>query len=638
MKQTVFVTSILLLLGAPAFAQQDYSARLIPPELLPYASAVVRNQEVTIEVKSLDEVTYHEKKAITILNKNGEDAANITLFYDGLTALKDVKGVCYDEFGKPIVKFSEGKFDDEYAYDGFSLFLDRRVKRYTPPVTSYPYTIEYEYDIRNKQSLDIDPWGPVDRFGLSIEKSSFTFICKPDYRIRYHELNLTDKVAEGTTKDGFKTYTWHIANVKAFRQEPFSPKLDSYAPSVKLAPEKFSFGGMTGSFTTWQQLGKWLYDNLQRSRVGLSPATIQLAQEMVKDIPDPKMKAKKIYEYMQQSTHYVSVQVGIGGIQPISAEDVDRVHYGDCKGLVNYTKALLGAAGIDSWYCEVEAGEKYNTSFMPNFASADQGNHVILCLPFKNDTTWLECTDQLCPFGYLGSFTDDRTVLAWTPDGGKLMHTPKYTAQQSLESRKAIFTLTDAGELSGEMTTRFKGSQYDNRYSAVTETSTERLKQIKEQYPINNLEIEKLDLKQDKSLDPVTTEYLKLSASEYASTSNGRISFFVNAANRTTNTPRDIRNRRTDVQIVRGYTDEDEITYTLPAGYKLERMPLNKHIEKPFGRFDAQVELKGDKLVYKRKFQLLDGTYNKDTYQDMVDFYEAVSDADAYSAELVKGN
>lgn len=638
MKRNTAILLILMLLGTTTFAQQNYSASLIPPELMPYASAVVRSQEVTIQVKGLDEVMYHEKKAITILNKNGEDAARITLFYDGLSAVKDVKGVCYDEFGKPISKFSEGKMEDEYAYDGFSLFLDRRVKRYVPPVTSYPYTIEYEYDIRNKQSLDFDQWEPVDRFGLAIEKSSFTFICKPDYRIRYKEFNLADKVIEGTTKEGLKTYSWHVANVKAFRQEPFSPELDTYTPSVKVAPEKFSFGGMTGTFTNWQQLGKWMYDNLQRTQTELSPATMQLARDLVKDIPDPKMKAKKIYEYMQQSTHYVSVQVGIGGLQPISAGDVDRVHYGDCKGLANYTKALLNAAGVDSWYCEVKAGQKYNTSLLPNFASADQSNHIILCLPFKNDTTWLECTDQYCPFGYLGDFTDDRTVLAWTPEGGKLIHTPKFTPQQSLESRKAVFAVSDAGELSGEMTTSFKGSQYDNRYSEVTESSTERLKQIKEQYPINNLEIEKLDLKQDKSLDPVTTEYIKLSASEYASATNGRISFLVNPANRILNAPRDIRNRRTNVQIVRGYTDEDEITYTLPAGYKLERLPLNKHIEKPFGRFEARIEFKGDKLVYKRKFELLDGTYNKDTYQDLVDFYDAVADADAYSAELVKGN
>jgi hypothetical protein len=51
------------------------------------------------------------------------------------------------------------------------------------------------------------------------------------------------------------------------------------------------------------------------------------------------MKAKLIYDYVQQKSRYVSIQVGIGG-KPMDASDVDRLGYGDCKGLTNYTKVL----------------------------------------------------------------------------------------------------------------------------------------------------------------------------------------------------------------------------------------------------------------------------------------------------------
>ena len=44
---------------------------------------------------------------------------------------------------------------------------------------------------------------------------------------------------------------------------------------------------------------------------------------------------------MQNKTRYISVQVGIGGWEPIAAKQVDKVGYGDCKGLTNYTKALF---------------------------------------------------------------------------------------------------------------------------------------------------------------------------------------------------------------------------------------------------------------------------------------------------------
>jgi transglutaminase-like putative cysteine protease len=60
---------------------------------------------------------------------------------------------------------------------------------------------------------------------------------------------------------------------------------------------------------------------------------------LVGDEKNPIMKAKLIYDYVQQKSRYVSIQVGIGGWKPMDASDVDRLG-GDCKGLTNYTKAL----------------------------------------------------------------------------------------------------------------------------------------------------------------------------------------------------------------------------------------------------------------------------------------------------------
>ncbi|MGZ3765621.1 MAG: DUF3857 domain-containing protein, partial [Mucilaginibacter sp.] len=394
-----------VLVSVIAIAQNNYDASLIPKNLLPYASAVVRNEEVTTEVKDLNNVIYHVKRVITVLNKNGDQKAALDVYYDKITSVRYIKGFIYNEFGKVVQKIAERDFDDIAVTDGFSLFIDDRVKHYTKSVTQYPYTIEFEYELKAKQSLYFPNWNPDPEAGLAVEKSSYTFICKPDYNIRYKEINLPSTVVTNPALNGSKTYTWQVSNMKAIKYEPFSPKRINMTTQVIVAPEKFAYGDYSGSFKNWQQLGKWMHDNFLINREDVPDQTARYITELTQNITDPKLKAKKVYEYMQQKTHYISVQVGIGGFRPFAAADVDKDGYGDCKALVNYTKALLKVAGIDSYYCVVYGDRQEKLSMIDDFASI-QGNHIILCLPFKNDTTWLECTSQQIPFGFLSDFTD----------------------------------------------------------------------------------------------------------------------------------------------------------------------------------------------------------------------------------------
>jgi hypothetical protein len=630
----VIIVLLLLIGGLKASAQANYDVSLISKDILPYASAVIRDQNVYTEIRD-GSTFYRIKTAVTVLNKNGDNLAHIVVFYDKSNVIKNIKGTVYNEFGKLLRKFGEKDFEDESAVNNFSLYEDSRVKHFIPSIGSYPYTIECEYELKSKQTLNIRDWKPNPQNGLAVEKSVYIFACRPDFSIRYKEINMPAKVNTGSTKEGLKTYTWQVSNLKAVRSEPYSPIQETYLSTVKITPKDFVYGGISGSFTNWEELGRWNYDKLLANRQILPPETVQHIKAITAGITDTRQKAKKIYEYMQGKTHYISIQVGIGGYQPFLASEVDRLNYGDCKGLVNYTQALLKAADIDSWYCVVEAGSE-KVSMQPDFASMSQGNHIILCLPIKNDTTFLECTSQKIPFGFLSDFTDDRTVLACTPNGGKLLHTPKYTATQNVQSRKAEFTITPNGELSGNMTTIYKGTQYDNPEELVGEPLTEQVKILQKMYAnISNLNIEKFDLKQDKKEIPVATETIVLNAYDFASKDNNKLYFALNPVNKQRSI-KDVRNRVNPVYINRGYIDEDEITYSLPKGYRPDMEPLNIELKKPFGSFKVTTIINDDKIIYKRRVELIDGTYNKDKYADLVEFYQTMADADSYNVTLVK--
>lgn len=632
-----FLIAVILLMSTTVTnAQQNLDASLIPKNLLSHANAVVRDFDETIEVKDLDNCVTRISRAVTVLNKNGDEDAHIEIYYDKNETVKDIRGIVYNEFGKPVAKFSEKNFADENVADGFSLFESERVKNFLPSVTEYPYTIAYAYELRSKQTLGFDSWRPIENSGESVERANFQFSCQPDFNIKYKQINLPGKATVTTDRHGEKTYQWQVSNLESVRDEPFSPYISKNIPIVEVAPEQFSYYGIAGSYDSWKDLGKWIYDKLVSNRQQLPPQTIEKVKELTSGISDPYQKAKKIYEYMQGRTHYVSIQVGIGGLEPFQASDVDQQGYGDCKALVNYTQALLKAAGINSYYCVVQADDDYKVGMQTDFPSIDQGNHIILCIPFKNDTTWADCTSQTIPFGYLGAFTDDRTVLACTPDGGILLHTPIYGRNDNLKNRAADFTISTTGELSGTMTTIFKGVDYDMRNELLNEAKTDQDKILRKIYPMNNLNILHYELKQDKSVHPSTVENIKLDAPEYASPTDGKIYFPLNPVYRDEGAPPVVRNRQNDVYFARGYADEDDITYTIPAGYRLEKEPLNFSATKPFGKFTAAMSVNGDKITYKRSFQLTGGTYSKDTYNDVVDFFQDVADADGYTVSLVK--
>ena len=70
------LTGIILLCSGVVNARDiKYKFSDIPKELKENARSVVRNEEITLEVKSLTRATLNVSYAITILNKNGLDDA-----------------------------------------------------------------------------------------------------------------------------------------------------------------------------------------------------------------------------------------------------------------------------------------------------------------------------------------------------------------------------------------------------------------------------------------------------------------------------------------------------------------------------------------------------------------------------------
>ncbi|CAN0314914.1 unnamed protein product [Scytosiphon promiscuus] len=406
-----------------------------------------------------------------------------------------------------------------------------------------------------------------------------------------------------------------------------------------IAPKNFHYEGFIGENEDWENLGKWINENLLTGRSYLPEETKQQVRALVQGIDDPIGKARKIYKYVQENTRYISVQVGIGGIQPISASEVDRVKYGDCKGLTNYTKALLEAVGVVSYYTEVYATSSKKIDMDEKFPSLfGQANHVILNIPIENkESVWLECTSQIMPFGFLGDFTDDRNVFVITPEGGKIISTPKYGASENSQSTKAELNIMDDSSLEVDAKIISKGIQYNDKFYLENEERREQDKYFKNHWNyIGNISIDEIKFSNDKD-NVAFTQDVSFKAIDFCSFTGERILFTPNVLNRNTYIPNRYRTRKLPLQIERGFIDDDEYEINLPQGYTVEFIPENVSLESNFGSYTVTIERITDtKLKYERKFEITGGLYPKEEYEKYREFIKEVSKNDNAKIVLTK--
>ena len=243
-------------------------------------------------------------------------------------------------------------------------------------------------------------------------------------------------------------------NILAQKAEDYSPSTDDLFPKVMMGLEKFHLEGVDGTATTWEAFGKWYGEKILTGTTDLPEETKTKIKALVGDEKDPIKKAKIIYDYVQKKSRYVNIAVGIGGWKPMLASDVDRLGYGDCKALSNYTKALLQVVDVPS-YNTILYGDRYKSNIQSDFVSM-QGNHMILAIPNGDNYTWLECTSQDDPFGYQGTFTDDRDVLVVKPEGGEIVRTKIYEDKGNTQKDKGTYTIDENGNFSGSIINCFR--------------------------------------------------------------------------------------------------------------------------------------------------------------------------------------
>ena len=558
-----------------------YASSTIDDSLRTGADAVYRLDEGSIEILSASKYNYKIHNVVTVLNKKADHHFNHALGFDKLQKVESVEINIYDSIGLRVASYTKKDFATKSSYDD-DLFNDDKILYLQTSHPAYPCTVETLYELRRTGYLHLPSWSIVAQ-GASVEQSKFTVTVPAALDIRFKMLNSALKPTITTAAEN-KIYVWEAKNLLALKDDDENTyDGGSSSPSVMLAPNSFVYDGYAGEMKSWTDFGNWNYP-LYNDAKGFTPSQTMAIQQLVQDCTTDREKVTVLYDHLKNTMRYISVQLGIGGFKPFPIQYVEEKKYGDCKALTNYMRYMLKAVGINAYPALINAGSK-RAPFNPSFP-ASYFNHVILCVPFGNDTIWLECTSKNNKAGVLGKFTENRNALLLTEKGGKVIATPKSNSYNNRLLTKTIITLNEDGGSSVSSLLRCTGDFWDLFYQ-VDQYDMDTKKSFFTNYLHYKIP-QIFSVEQTKDTLEFASFNINLSYDQAFNFKAGSKYFFDQRVNKIFYDEVKMTARKDDYLFDFSYEKTDTTVYILPVGMTVESLPAKKEITNDYVQYISE--------------------------------------------------
>jgi transglutaminase-like putative cysteine protease len=628
----LFVALLSIKLSLFAIDAPKYPVNQIPEALLKDADAIVRNYQYVCQIINAEQHNINIENATTVLNENGNKQGFFYEMHDRFRKIDNLQGAIYDANGKLIRKLKKTEFEerslnpDDGTSDSYRVWA-------TPMYGSYPYTVVYTYTVSNKNPLWYPAFMPQRHLRTAVQTAQLKVVAPNKNGFRYKTINTAIEPQIEKNKEE-QVFVWTFTNLPAILAEPWANNND-YFPTILTAPNLIDFEDYKGSLASWKDFGLFFY-HLNENRLDLPDATTSAIKNLVANTNTIAEKVQLVYNYMQDKTRYISIQLGIGGWQCFAADNVDKNGYGDCKALSNYTKALLKAADVDASVVLINA--ESDPTMFPDFVS-NQFNHVVLCVPNNADTIWLECTSQIAPFNFMGDFTNNRYALLVKPTGGELVRTPTpklndnvttTTTTVQLPTEGVTLTVESEivlqGELAYELIQMHKFSdrkEQEKWVQRLINPSDSRIETFTIKPPENRNNLNGL-IKTKSTLGRGVTR-----AGKRLFVTPGVFSVIVEI-------PEAAPNRKTSVVISQPGLYVDTVQIVIPAGYSIEKLPETVKIESVFGQYNSTYKANGKYLQCIYSLQINATQQPSSTYSNFRQFLTDIRKANNKQISLLE--
>ncbi|HEV2799725.1 MAG TPA: DUF3857 domain-containing protein [Pyrinomonadaceae bacterium] len=595
-----------------AFGDQDWKP--VDPAHLALKAPVVEKDadaeaifwEVRMDDAEMDLVftNYIRIKIFTERGRESQSKIDIVPFrFNG--RIKDVSGRTIKPDGQIVELKKDDVFEKVIAKAGD---LKLRAKTFAMPSVEPGAIIEYRW-------REVYPESSANRARLYFQRDipiqNVTYYLKPASNmlgveaLRYLPFHMALPKFE-KEKNGF--YRTTLTNVPAYHEEPRMPPEDEvrkwmllyYSGEKTIIPQLF-----------WKQFGKAVYE-VFKSDMKADDDVRRKAAEIVADAATPEQKLERLYEFcrtkiknLDDDALNLPVEVR-RKLKDESPSNTLKKMEGRSKDIAGLFAALAIAAGFEARPALM--ADRSDIFFDPSFADPYFMRLIVVAVKVGDTWRFFDPSEMYMPYGMLAWQSESQDALVSDPKDPVFVQTPLSVPDKSLEKRTARFKLDAEGTLEGNVTIEYTGHLgKDKKEYNDDDTPAQREETLRSLIKAKLSTAEVSDIKIENVTDPFKpfTYSYHIRVPGYAQRTGKRLflqpAFFQRGANPLFPTTE----RYNSVYFSYPWSEQDDVTIALPAGYALDNADAPMNIDAgDTSKYQVKIAVTkdGSTLIYNRKF------------------------------------
>ena len=627
---------------APEWARQ--AAATTVPAYPAKVTSVFLFQEETVAVDADGKRVMRERGAIKILEASGEKIDAFRTYNTKTGRIRDFQGWLFPPTGKPIPyaknRVADVALSQEYVYDEARAKVLECGSAAPGSVFAWEVT-EEERSVFTQDAYHFQRRSPVllSRFVLTLP-------------VGWEVKGVVFNHEQAEPQVSGNTYTWEMRNLPWMENENYSPGLDALVPrlAVSFFPPADNRAGLEG-LKDWHAVSAWL-SLLVDPAAEVTDAIRAKSLELTANAPGELDKIRAIAAFTQQ-TNYVEVALNVtrgGGYTPRRAAETLARNYGDCNDKATLMRALLKAAGIESYLTTITANDR--TYVRQEWASPMQFNHAIVAVRVSDAISLptvladralgrlliFDPTDRMTPVGDLPEEEQGSHALVIAGARGALLTMPLLPSSANRIDSSVEGAVDPAGRLDARIERQYFGQSAATLRRVETLRGSEELKKRLERGFARRIAAT--------TVRGVTTAAnpaenrlalnVELGAERFAQIMQGRL-LVVRAGLLSSGGDYLFTSKERSSPVkLQADLRRDSIRLKLPAGFQPDELPPPVKIESTYGTLEAVWLVKDGELLMTQLLEVRAQVVQTAEYAQVREFFEQVAAAGFAPVVLVK--